>query len=79
MPVIEKAPKQTCKNINQRYSFASGISDQYLEDQGSKTLVSDNSVLHIWCFFLNQILHMDHGDFLELRTDYGFFTGEVLP
>jgi len=43
------------------YSFASGISDQYLEDQGSKTL----------------ILHMDHGDFLELRTDYGFFTGEV--
>ena len=20
---------------------------------------------------------MDYGDFLELRTDYGFFTGEV--
>jgi len=43
------------------YSFASGVFGQYLEDQGSKTL----------------ILHMDHGDLLELRTDYGFFTGEI--
>merc|ERR1712029_826283 len=43
------------------YSFASGISGQYLQDQGSKTL----------------ILYMEPGDFLELRTDYGFFNGEI--
>ena len=64
--------------MNQRYSFASGISGQYLEDQGSKTVVSDNyDLFSKHACFLNQILHMDSGDFLELRTDYGFFTGEV--